>query len=138
MKARHVGYWVATATVAFAFGVGGAFDVSGAPEVVAAIEHLGYPAYFAALIGVWKLLGAVAVLVPRFPRVKEWAYAGMFFDLTGAAISHAAAGDEAKAVITPLAVLAFVVASYLLRSESRRLAPAPDSQPEAERRLVTA
>ena len=136
MKARNVGYWVATATVAFAFGVGGAFDLSGAPEVVAAIEHLGYPAYFATLIGVWKLLGAVAVLVPRLPRVKEWAYAGMFFDLTGAAISHAAAGDGAQAVVTPLVVLAFVVASYLLRSESRRLAP--ESQPEAERRLATA
>jgi hypothetical protein len=138
MKARNVGYWVATATVAFAFGVGGAFDVSGAPEVVAAIEHLGYPGYFAVLIGVWKLLGAVAVLVPRFPRVKEWAYAGMFFDLTGASISHAAAGDGAKGVLTPLVVLAFVVASYLLRSESRRLAAAPESQPEAERRLATA
>lgn len=128
MKARNVGYWLTTALVAFAFGAGGALDVSGAPDVVAAMAHLGYPAYFAIVIGVWKLLGAAAVLAPKLPRVKEWAYAGMFFDLTGAAVSHAASGDDAKAVLTPLFVLGLVVASYLLRPESRRLSAAPESE----------
>jgi uncharacterized membrane protein YphA (DoxX/SURF4 family) len=92
------------------------------------MAHLGYPAYVATLIGVWKLLGAVAIVAPGFPRIKEWAYAGMFFDLTGASVSHAASGDPLGNVLTPLFVLAIVLASYALRPESRRLAASPASE----------
>ena len=115
------GYWVTTALVALAFVAGGVIDVSGSPEVVAGLAHLGYPAYFATLLGVWKLLGALAIVWPGLPRLKEWAYAGMLFDLTGAAASHAAVGDPAANVITPLVLLALVIASWALRPESRRL-----------------
>jgi hypothetical protein len=124
MKTRTVGYWATTGLVAAAFAFGGFVDVSHGPDVVAGMQHLGYPLYFATLLGVWKLLGAVAVIVPGWPRLKEWAYAGMFFDLTGAAVSHAALGDPAGNVITPLVILALVIASMLLRPAGRRL-PGP-------------
>lgn len=125
MKFRNMGYWVTTGLVALAFLMGGVMDVMRGPDVVAAVGHLGYPLYVATLLGVWKLLGVVAILAPGFPRIKEWAYAGMFFDLTGAAVSHAASGDPAGNVLTPLVILALVGASYVLRPESRRLGAAP-------------
>lgn len=128
MKFRNIGYWVATGLAALAFAFGGAMDVSRAPAVLEGMAHLGYPAYVATLIGVWKLLGAVAIVVPGFPRIKEWAYAGMFFDLTGASVSHAASGDPAGNVLTPLVILAVVGASYALRPESRRLVASPASE----------
>jgi uncharacterized membrane protein YphA (DoxX/SURF4 family) len=127
VKTRIIGYWAATGLVALAFAFGGVMDIMHPPDVVAGMAHLGYPVYLATLLGIWKVLGAVALVVPGFPRVKEWAYAGIFFDLTGAAVSHAASGDDAGHVLTPLVILAVVVASYLLRPESRRLVGAPAS-----------
>ncbi len=138
MKFQNVGYWATTGLVAAAFALGGVMDVTQAPDVVAGLSHLGYPAYFATLIGVWKVLGAVAVVVPGFPRIKEWAYAGMFFDLTGASVSHGVSGDGAGPVLTPLFVLALVVASYLLRPESRRLPSPAESKRDGSQRLATA
>jgi len=123
MNARNIGYWVTTGLTALAFAFGGVMDLSRGPDVLAGLGHLGYPIYFATLLGLWKVLGAVAVLVPGFPRLKEWAYAGMLFDLTGAAFSHGASGDEPAKVITPLVILLFVAASWYLRPESRVLRP---------------
>jgi hypothetical protein len=136
MRTRTIGYWTTTGLLAFAFAAGGAFDVSGAPAVTATIAHLGYPAFFGALLGTWKLLGAAAVLAPRMPRVKEWAYAGMFFDLSSAAISHAAAGDDVGKVITPIVLLGLVVASWALRPESRMLRNAASESPTGARSLT--
>jgi uncharacterized membrane protein YphA (DoxX/SURF4 family) len=127
-KFRNIGYWVATGLAALAFALGGALDVARGPDVMAGMAHLGYPAYVATLIGVWKLLGAVAIVAPGFPRIKEWAYAGMFFDLTGASVSHAASGDPLGNVLTPLFVLVIVGVSYALRPESRRLVGSPASE----------
>lgn len=121
MKIRTVGYWAATGLAAFAFAVGGVFDLVAGADVAAGMAHLGYPLYFARLLGAWKLLGALAIVAPGLPRLKEWAYAGMVFDLTGAAVSHAASGDGPPQVLTPLVVLAIVIASYVLRPDSRRL-----------------
>lgn len=121
MKAQTIGYWAATGLTALAFAAGGAADLSGAPNVIAGMTHLGYPAYVATILGVWKLLGAVAIVAPKFPRLKEWAYAGIFFDLTGAAVSHAASGDDAGKVITPLVIAGIAAASWALRPESRTL-----------------
>ncbi|AUX44927.1 hypothetical protein SOCE26_063970 [Sorangium cellulosum] len=132
-KARTIGYWIATGLLGFAFAAGGLADLSGSPQVLEGMAHLGYPAYFATLLGAWKVLGAIALFAPRFPRLKEWAYAGIFFDLTGAAVSHAAVGDAAGKVITPLVLVAVAAASWALRPESRRLASAP--KPDAEVRV---
>jgi uncharacterized membrane protein YphA (DoxX/SURF4 family) len=130
---RRVGYWVSTGLVALAFAFGGFADLSRSPDMLAGFAHLGYPAYLLGLLGVWKLLGAAAVLAPGTPRLKEWAYAGMFFDLTGAAYSHAASGDSAGRVLTPLVLLALVAVSWALRSERRALAreAQPASAPDA-------
>jgi uncharacterized membrane protein YphA (DoxX/SURF4 family) len=138
MKYQKFGYWALTALVAFAFAAGGVVDLLHGPDVVAGMAHLGYPLYFATLLGVWKVLGAIAVLVPGFPRVKEWAYAGMFFDLTGAAFSHASSGDAASHVLTPIVVLALVIGSYLLRPEQRRLPSAAARHEGDAQRLATA
>jgi uncharacterized membrane protein YphA (DoxX/SURF4 family) len=138
MKTRNIGYWVATGLVAAAFGMGGVMDILQPPDVVAGMAHLGYPMHFATLLGVWKILGTIAVLVPGFARAKEWAYAGMFIDLTGAAVAHASVGDPAGNVLTPMLILAVLAASYVLRPESRRLL-APTSEPaRGTRDLATA
>jgi uncharacterized membrane protein YphA (DoxX/SURF4 family) len=86
------------------------------------LQHLGYPLYFATLAGAWKILGALAIVAPGLPRLKEWAYAGFFFELTAAAFSHASVGDSAADIIAPLGFLALVAASWALRPASRRLA----------------
>lgn len=121
MKARTIGYWICTVLIAFSFLSGGAVYLLRVPEPVAGVIHLGYPAYFVTILGIWKLLGGVAVLLPGFALVKEWAYAGMIFDLTGASASSAASGNGVRHVLVPLALAALVVASWALRPEGRRL-----------------
>ncbi|HSY38174.1 MAG TPA: DoxX family protein [Polyangia bacterium] len=120
-KLETIGYWVTTGLIAAVLLFGGAVDVAHPPSAVAFLAHLGYPAYFAILIGTWKVLGGIALLAPRWPRLKEWAYAGVFFDLTGAAISHAASGDPAPRVLVPLVMTALALASWTLRPQSRKL-----------------
>jgi len=113
-RSKKVAYWAVTGLVGFAYTAIGTADLVHAPPLMAGLKHLGYPDYLATILGAWKVLGAVTVLVPGLPRVKEWAYAGMFFNLTGAALSHASVGDPAGNVIAPLVLLAFVVASWVL------------------------
>lgn len=121
MKARTIGYWAATGLAALVFLSGGIFDLMRSPQVVEGMRTLGYPAYFALILGAWKVLGAAAIVAPKFPRLKEWAYAGIFFDLTGASFSHLSSGDAASKVITPLVILAIVAVSWRLRPASRVL-----------------
>ena len=122
MNGKNIGYWITTALVALAFLSGGVMDASRNADVQAGMSHLGYPLYFALILGVWKFLGGVAILAPGFARLKEWAYAGIAFDLTGAAFSHASSGDGAAKIITPLVILAIAAASWALRPASRKLA----------------
>ena len=114
-------YWVITVIAALAFAVPGILNLAGAPHVVRDMAHLGYPRYFLSILGAWKLLGAVTILVPRFPRLKEWAYAGMLFDLTGAAASRMVSGDGAATVAVPLAIAGIVFVSWALRPAGRKL-----------------
>ena len=123
-RARTAVYWVSTGLVAFAMLAGGVMDLIGGEEIAASMAQLGYPAYFALILGVWKLGGAVVIAAPRLRLVKEWAYAGIFFDLSGAAASHAAVGDEAAKIITPLVLLVLTCVSWTLRPSTRRLAGA--------------
>jgi uncharacterized membrane protein YphA (DoxX/SURF4 family) len=123
-RGRTIAYWITTVLVAAESMLGGVWDIRQIPYVRADIDKLGYPAYVLSIIGVWKLLGAVAVLVPRFPRLKEWAYAGMFFNYTGAVASHLAVGDGVESVAYPIIITGLVVASWALRPSARReLAP---------------
>lgn len=116
IKTKQIAYWASTGVAACALGAIGAADLVRVPAIIDGLAHLGYPAYFATILGTWKLLGATAILAPGLPRLKEWAYAGMFFTLTGAALSHIASGDPASKVAVPLLVLCAVVASAALRS----------------------
>ena len=115
-------YWVTTALVVVELAWGGVWDVQRVPQVRGLIERLGYPPYFLIILGIWKLLGAVALVVPGFPRLKEWAYAGVLFDLTGAVASLFAAGlISVGTAAYPIAMTGVAVASWALRPPSRRL-----------------
>ena len=120
-KIRNSAYWVTTILGPTSFVIGGALSLTGSDQVVSGLSHLGYPVYFATILGVWKLLGAIAITVPGLPRLKEWAYAGFVFDLTAAAISHASVGDGTGDIIAPIMFLVLVLASWALRPASRRL-----------------
>jgi len=134
---KTIVYWTMTSLVAFFIGGGGLAQIWqywANPHGV--VPLLGYPMYFFAILGVWKALGAIAILVPRFPRLKEWAYAGIFFDLTGAAASCAAVGGYgayAFHVIAPLILTGFAVTSWALRPQGRTIGvlfPAKKGRPE--------
>ncbi len=114
-KGRTVAYWVTTAFAGFGLAGIGTADLLRVPEVIQGLAHLGYPAYFATILGVWNLLGSAAIVVNGPNRLKEWAYAGMFFTLTGAAMSHAASGDPLAKILPPLVLLGVVLASSALR-----------------------
>lgn len=129
MKAKSIGYWATTAIIALVFLVGGVMDLMRPRDAVELITHLGYPMYFMTIIGVWKVLGAIALLVPRYPRLKEWAYAGIIFDLTGALASHASRGDGAGRVIPPIVLALVAVVSWALRPQSRVLGAVAPARP---------
>jgi hypothetical protein len=128
-KLKLIGYWVTTAAIALETLAGGVTDlVHGGTELVAGqpvvqiVTHEGYPVYLLTILGVWKLLGAIVLLAPRFPRLKEWAYAGIFFELTGALASGIVRGGDPGTVIwSPLIFIALAVASWALRPPSRTL-----------------
>ncbi len=124
-KTKSIVYWTMTILVAFPIGSGGVAQIAQyAASPHGTVPVLLYPMYFFAILGVWKVLGAIAILVPRYPLLKEWAYAGIFFDLTGAAASCAMSGGYGAYgfhVIAPLIITGFTVASWALRPESRKI-----------------
>lgn len=126
MNGRNITYWITTGIIAFFMGVGGAAQIwQYKTNPHGMVPQLLYPMYFFAILGIWKVLGAIAVLAPRFPLLKEWAYAGIFFDLTGAAASCAAVGGYGAYgfhVLAPLILAGVTVASWKLRPASRKLA----------------
>jgi len=131
-------YWLSTGLLGLDFLVGGAFQIARSPEAVQGFAHLGYPAYFLTLLGVWKILGAIALFVPRFPRLQEWAYAGIFFDVTAAVVSLLAVGDGLLPALLPLAFAALTLTSWALRPTSRALATFAGSASEQSRLTTSA
>ena len=121
MNKRNLGYWTATALTAFSYVTGGVVDVVRPDFAVEEIIHLGYPIYFMVILGVWKILGGIVVLLPGTPRLKEWAYAGMTINLTSAVASHIVVGDPVGESVVPLVILAIVAASWALRPVDRKL-----------------
>jgi hypothetical protein len=124
MDARKIGYWVSTGLGSAILAFGGISEVAHVPRITQTIAHLGYPAFLPTLLGTWKLLAVAAIVAPRLPRLKEWAYAGVFFDLTGAMISHAVAGDGAERFAPPLVIFALLATSWALRPAGRLLGEA--------------
>lgn len=143
MNAKNIAYWVITIVLAFCILSGGAAEaVHMQANVEGIVVRLGYPLYFLTLIGIWKVLGAIVILIPRLPRLKEWAYAGIFFNVTGAAFSHAAVGDYgvfAFHVLINLFFAALVIASWALRPPSRMVGEVLVAGPRAtSRRFASA
>lgn len=137
MKARQIGYWLSTGLFATAMVGGGLAYLIRLEVLKESMAQLGYPEYLLTILGVAKLLGGVALLMPRTPLLKEWAYAGFTFNILGAAASHALNGDPVHELVAPLIVFATGVASYLLRPASRRLA-LPTPHPDRPTRATTA
>jgi uncharacterized membrane protein YphA (DoxX/SURF4 family) len=124
-KKNKIIYWIATVWLALGMTSTGVVQFIKMKEEADMFGHLGYPDYLMPMLGVWKILGVIAVLVPRFPLVKEWAYAGFFFAMSGAVISHLAIGDAAKELFGPILLIVLTVVSWYFRPDSRRV---PDSK----------
>jgi uncharacterized membrane protein YphA (DoxX/SURF4 family) len=127
-KARLTGYWITNSLAGLNLLVAGTAYLAGVQVVRDGFAELGYPVYVVTLLGACKLLGGLTLLAPRLPRLKEWAYAGITFNLIGAAVSHAAVGHPTPKVIAPLVVLGIVLASWSLRPANRRLEPRREAQ----------
>jgi len=118
---RNIAYWITTGIIALESAAGSEWDLVRNQQVKDTFTHLGYPLYLATILGVWKLPAAIVLIIPRFVKVKEWAYAGLFFVYTGAAVSQLAAGYYADAS-GPLIFACITLASWYLRPPSRRIA----------------
>jgi uncharacterized membrane protein len=120
-KRNKIIYWIATIWLALAMiasGVQQLFHIGG---FVAIMAHLGYPLYFSLILGTWKILGVVALLIPKFPLLKEWAYAGFFFAMSGAICSHIASGDPLNELFPASLLLILTVVSWYFRPADRKI-----------------
>jgi len=120
-KSYKIIYWIATVWLALGMLSTGIIQLTGMQEEQDAMARLGYPGYVLPLIGTWKMLGVIAVLVPKFPLLKEWAYAGFFFTMSGALVSHAVAGDGMAEYFGPVLLLMLTVVSWYFRPADRKV-----------------
>jgi hypothetical protein len=120
-KRNKIIYWIATIWLVLGMVSTGIVQLIEMQEEVEVIANLGYPIYILPILGIWKILGVVAVLIPKFTLLKEWAYAGFFFAMSGAIVSHLAVGDGAKALFGPALLLVLTVLSWYFRPASRKI-----------------
>ena len=120
-KRNKIIYWIATIWLALGMISTGIVQIIKMKEEADMMKHLGYPLYFLTLLGVWKILGVIAILIPKFPLLKEWAYAGFFFAMSGAVFSHLACGDDAKELFGPLLLIVLTVTSWYFRPADRKV-----------------
>jgi DoxX-like family len=123
-RGRALAYWGVTIVLATGCLAGGLLGALRWPGIAGVARRLGFPPYLMTILGAWYGLAGAALLAPRFPRLKEWAYAGLVFSFTGAAASHLASGDRASALAAPTVLTALTAVSWALRPPSRRLGPA--------------
>jgi len=121
-KRNKIIYWIFTALFTIGMFSSGLQQLFRQKDMVDMVTALGYPMYFMTILGVWKILGVIAVLLPGFKLVKEWAYAGFFFVMTGALISHIACNDfGVKAMLGPIFQTLFIILSWYFRPPSRKI-----------------
>jgi DoxX-like family len=131
---RTITYWTFTVLLVFELVAGSLWNLLQIEWVRVQLNHLGYPLFYTYIAGVWQVGGAAVIMVPGFPRLKEWAYAGSFFQFSGAVASHLLAGDGVEVWLPPLVFATFVIVSWALRPADRRLpnaGPAPETPPLA-------
>ncbi|MCO4294433.1 DoxX family protein [Solitalea sp. MAHUQ-68] len=119
-KAAKITYWIATIWLALGMLSTGIVQFIKVKEQTDMMNHLGYPVYFLTIIAIWKFLGVIVVLLPRFPLLKEWTYAGFFFAMSGAVISHLACGDGFKEIFGPALLIILIVVSWYFRPANRK------------------
>jgi len=123
-KRNKIIYWVATIWLSLGMLSTGIVQLLKMKEEVVLFKQLGYPLYFMSILGIWKILGVIAILIPKFNLLKEWAYAGFFFAMSGALCSHIAVGDHAfSAYFGPMLLLVLTVLSWHFRPASRKVVP---------------
>lgn len=120
-KRNKIIYWISTLWLALGMFSTGLVQLLKPEEEVARITQLGYPVYFLTILGIWKILGVVAVLIPKFPLLKEWAYAGFFFAMSGAIISHLASGNPVGEIFPPLLLVVLTVTSWYFRPAEKNI-----------------
>jgi len=120
-KAKRIVYWVATLWLALGMLSSAVVQLMRIPDGVQSVTHLGYPEYLLTILGIWKILGVVTILAPKFPVVKEWAYAGFFFVASGALISHITMRDPIGEIFPSVLLLTLTIVSWYLRPASRRV-----------------
>ena len=120
-KRNKIIYWISTIWLALGMLSSGIVQLLNMKEEVDFIIHLGYPVYFLTILGIWKILGVVTLLIPKFPLLKEWAYAGFFFAMSGAVFSHIASGNSMKEIFPPLLLLLLTVVSWYFRPADRKI-----------------
>ncbi|HEX8547888.1 MAG TPA: DoxX family protein [Cytophagaceae bacterium] len=120
-KRYKIIYWIATLWLALGMLSSALVQLIKMDKEVDNITKLGYPVYFLTILGVWKILGVVVLLIPKFPMLKEWAYAGFFFAMSGAIFSHLATGDEAKELFGPVLLLILTIISWYYRPIDRKI-----------------
>ena len=120
-KRKLIWYWIITGLLSFCIFFGGLTQAVQMKQTIEGFKPLGYPTYFISLIGIWKMLGIIAILIPGFKLLKEWAYAGIFFTMTGAVISHIASDDIKVQIIAPFMLAVFAVLSWYLRPADRKI-----------------
>jgi hypothetical protein len=132
LRPRTIAYWIFTLLVVFENAAGFLWAVLRIEYLRAMLAHLDYPQYFMHIVGGWQLAGAAALIAPGFPLVKEWAYAGAFFNYSSAIVSHIAVGDGPGQWMAALMFAIFTVCSWGLRPSDRRvLSPTPAAQTSA-------
>jgi len=120
-KTTKIIYWIATAWLSLGMLSTGIVQLLQLEEEVASMENLGYPIYLLIILGIWKVLGVIAILIPKNALLKEWAYAGFFFVMTGALISHLAIGDAPTTLFGPALLLVLVITSWYFRPMNRTI-----------------
>ena len=120
-KINKIIYWIATVWLSLGMLSTAVVQLLRVEEEVQSITKLGYPAYFLSILAAWKILGVAAVLVPKMPLLKEWAYAGFFFAMSGASISRIVSGDPVPAIVPSLLLLVLTVVSWYFRPVDRKL-----------------
>lgn len=121
-KRNKIIYWIATALLSLGMLGSGVQQVLHTKQMIDLIKPLGYPVYLLNIIGIWKILGVIAILVPGFKLLKEWAYAGLFFTMTGALISHLATSDTGvREILGPVMQTVFIILSWYFRPADRKI-----------------
>lgn len=120
-KRNKIIYWISTLWLSLGMVSTGIVQLLHIKEEADVIAHLGYPTYFLTLLAIWKFLGVITILIPKFTLLKEWAYAGFFFAMSGAIYSHIASGDAIKEIFPALLLLVLTLISWYFRPASRKI-----------------